>query len=382
MNDRIYLSAPDVGIREKKAIIEALESGWVAPLGPEVDRFEEELAARVGAKFGVALSSGTSGLHLGLLSLGVKPDDVVITSTMTFVATANAILYTGAKPFFVDSEYSTGNMNPKLLHQAIVDLKKEKKSIAAIVPVDLLGKCANYPEIIEIASKYGIPVLCDAAESLGASLGGRAAGSWGNASIVSFNGNKIITTSGGGMLLTDDSKIAAKVRFLATQAREPKLHYEHKEMGFNYRLSNILAAMGRAQLSRLDAIISKRRQIRSMYKELFAEVPGVEIFQSDEDQNDNCWLTSIVVNSDISGWASIDLIDFLADSNIESRPLWKPMHLQPLFANAMKIEDGTSELLFRRGVTLPSSSAMNSDSIERIRYQLKAFLSSRSGTTG
>lgn len=377
MNNRIYLSAPDVGYDEQQAMLEAMASGWVAPLGPEVDQFEEEIAQRVGVNFGVAVSSGTAALHLGLLALGVNPKEIVITSTLTFVATANAILYTGAEPFFVDSEYATGNMNPKLLRSAIESLINEGRKIAAIVPVDLLGRCANYPEIIEIANLYNIPVLCDAAESLGASISGRAAGSWGNASIVSFNGNKIITTSGGGMVLTDDENIASRVRFLATQAREPKLHYEHIEMGYNYRLSNILAALGRVQLSRLDQMIASRRNIRSMYIDLFAQVSGVEVFQGLDDENDNCWLTSILVDSTKTGWESQELIDFLAKSNIESRPLWKPMHLQPLFAKSMRIEDGTSELLFRRGITLPSSSGMSSESIERVINQINIFLSTQ-----
>lgn len=368
------MSAPDIGFLEQEAVLRAMKSGWVAPLGPEVDAFESEVAQRVGVSHAVALSSGTAALHLGLLALGVKPGDVVITSTMTFVATANAILYTGAEPFFVDSELSTGNISPELLRQAIENLRSQGRSIGAIVPVDLLGKAVNYTEISRIANEFNIPLLCDAAESFGASHRGKAAGSWGDASIFSFNGNKIMTTSSGGMLLTNDEKIAFQVRYLATQARQPVIHYEHTDIGYNYRLSNVLAALGRAQLSRLDEMIDLRRSIRNTYQELFSNVDGVDIFNGGSDSEDNCWLTSIVVDSRLTGWTTSELMDYLASLNIETRPLWKPMHLQPLFKESPSLNDGFSEYLFENGLTLPSGSAMTSEQIEFVIASIQQFL--------
>lgn len=374
MNEKIYLSAPDVGSSEMDAASRAIRSGWVAPLGPEVDLFEAEVSERIGVEHAVALSSGTAALHLGLLALGVKPGDYVITSTMTFVATANAILYTGATPYFVDSNFHTGNMNPFLLRAAIEELQSQGKKVAAIVPVDLLGKAVSYSEILNVAHDFGIPVLADAAESLGASHKGIPSGKWGTAAIFSFNGNKIMTTSGGGMFVTDNKQLADQVRFLSTQAREPVLHYEHSQMGFNYRLSNVLAAIGRAQLLRLDNMISKRRNIRERYRELFSAVAGVNIFDGGSDQEDNCWLTCIVIQPEITGWKSHDLCDYLQKLNIETRPLWKPMHLQPLFADTPSMTDGSSQLLFENGLSLPSGSAMDETEIQRVITGIKSFL--------
>ena len=374
MSDRIFMSSPDVGALEESYVLAAIRSGWIAPLGPDVDAFESELASRVGVKHGVALSSGTAALHLGLLGLGVGPGDVVLTSTMTFAATANAIVYTGAQPFFIDCELATGNMDPGLLRLAIEQLVAAGEKVAAIVPVDLLGKAVNYTDICAIADSYGIPVLADAAESLGATHRGKAAGSFGRASIVSFNGNKIMTTSGGGMLLTDDADLAAQTRYLATQARQPVTHYEHTDIGYNYRLSNLLAALGRAQLTRLDDMIGRRRRMREIYRELFANVSGVEIFGSDDDVEDNVWLSSIIVDSAVTGWSPAELSEELMHDNIESRPLWKPMHLQPVFANARSLVNGNSEQLYRTGLTLPSGSALNDSEIDRVLGRLCAVM--------
>ena len=369
------MSSPDVGDLEKEALLRAIGSDWVAPLGPEVDAFESEIASRVGVQYAVALSSGTAALHLSLLTIGVGPGDVVITSTMTFVATANAILYTGAEPYFVDCDISTGNMNSALLRDAINTLQKANKNIGAILPVDLLGKTADYSTISSIADEYGIPLISDAAESLGASHRGKPAGSWGMASAVSFNGNKIMTTSGGGMLLTDNALVAEKARYLATQARQPVNHYEHTDMGFNYRLSNLLAAVGRAQLVRLDEMIEKRRTIRDLYRKLFEEVEGVSIFDGGNDLEDNCWLTSIIVDQEVTGWNTGRLNIHLGEDNIESRPLWKPMHLQPLFASLSSGQiDGSSQYLFENGLTLPSGSALTEQQIERIHTNITRFL--------
>ena len=377
MNKRIYMSSPDVGELEEQYVLAAMRSGWIAPLGPDVDAFEAEMAARVGVTHAVALSSGTAALHLGLLGLGVGPGDIVVTSTMTFTATANAIVYTGAEPYFIDCELATGNMDPVLLREALEQLYRGGEKVAAIVPVDLLGKAVNYTAICAIADEYGIPVLADAAESLGASHNGQAAGSFGKASILSFNGNKIMTTSGGGMLLTDDADLATHTRYLATQARQPVTHYEHTDIGYNYRLSNLLAALGRAQLTRLDDMIERRRVMRETYRDLFADVPGVEIFGGENDENDNYWLTSIVVDSAVSGWTAAELSAHLVLDNIESRPLWKPMHLQPIFSGARSMSNGGAERFFNNGLTLPSGSSLGPDEIERVLTQIDDSIMSR-----
>ncbi len=375
MAERIYLSPPDVGELEERYLVRAIRSGWVAPLGPEVDAFEAELAAYCDRKYCVALSSGTAALHLGLLTLGVGPGDVVVTSTMTFAATANAIVYTGAEPYFVDCDAS-GNMNPDLLIEALDELAAEGITPAAILPVDLLGKVVDHDRIDAIAAARGIPVLSDAAESLGAKRGGRPAASFGVAAVVSFNGNKVMTTSGGGALLTDDEEFANRVRYLATQARQPVVHYEHTDIGYNYRMSNLLAALGRAQLSRLDAMIERRRATRARYQDLFAGVPGVTVFGT-PDGEDNCWLTAILVDSVKSGWSAADLTEALTVQNIESRPLWKPMHLQPVFEAARGRIDGTSQRLFETGLTLPSGSALRLDAVDRISEVLSGVLRSQ-----
>lgn len=380
MNDhatRIYMSPPDVGEAEERAIVAALRSGWVAPLGPDVDAFEAELAQRTGVAHVVALSSGTAALHLGLLGLGVGPGDVVVTSSMTFAATANAIAYTGASPAFIDSDATTGNMSPALLERALATLRDEGTRVAAIVPVDLLGKAADYTAIEAIAAREGIPVLADAAEALGASHAGRPAGSFGVGAVLSFNGNKIMTTSGGGALVTDDAALAARARHLATQAREPVVHYEHTEIGYNYRLSNLLAALGRAQLGRLDSMIARRRELREGYKALFAPVAGVEVFGAEGDEHDNVWLTSIVVDPAVAGWSAAELSAALTAENIESRPLWKPMHLQPVFAGARAFTDGTSQRLFEQGLTLPSGSKLDAEGERRVHAVIAAFLAER-----
>ena len=301
---RVLLSGPDITPLEQEYVVDAIRSGWVAPLGPEVDAFEREMADRVGARHAVALNSGTAALHLVLVSWGIGPGDFVPTSTLTFAATANAITYTGATPVFVDSDLATGNIDAVLLDETIAKLRADGKSVPAIVPVDLLGKCADYTAIGAVAAKHEVKVLSDAAESLGARSDNVLAGSFGDAAILSFNGNKIMTTSGGGMVLTDDKALADHVRFLSTQAREPAIHYEHKEIGYNYRLSNLLAGLGRAQLVRLDDMIAKRRSHRQMYSDIFAAVDGVEIFQRAGDEQDNCWLTAITVDSSITGWAT------------------------------------------------------------------------------
>jgi len=366
VTERIYMSSPDVGELEEQAVLNAMRGGWIAPLGPDVDGFEHEVAARVGVDHGVALSSGTAALHVALVAWGVGPGDVVPTSTMTFAATANAIAYTGATPYFVDCDPETGNMDPGLLGEVLDQLQAEGARVPVVVPVDLLGKAVDYTSILELADAHGSRVLSDAAESLGATHAGHAAGSFGDASVVSFNGNKIMTTSGGGMLLTDDKDLAARVRYLSTQARQPVTHYEHTEIGYNYRLSNLLAALGRAQLSRLDDMIARRRAVRDRYRAFFADVDGVELFGATHDAGDNCWLTSILVDESTTGYSTTDISSVLSEDQIESRPLWKPMHLQPVFEGARQRTTGASESLFRRGLTLPSGSALSEAEMDRV----------------
>ncbi|MBB5749583.1 dTDP-4-amino-4,6-dideoxygalactose transaminase [Micrococcus sp. TA1] len=319
------------------------------------------------------MASGTAALHLGLLALGVGKGDIVVTSTMTFAATANAVVYTGATPYFVDCDPQTGNMDPGLLREALDRLRRDGTPARAVLPVDLLGKAVDYTTITEVCEEFDTPLICDAAESLGATHAGRPVGSFGRLSAVSFNGNKIMTTSGGGMLLTDEAAIAQRIRYLATQARQPVVHYEHTDIGYNYRLSNLLAALGRAQLTRLDAMIERRRQWRTAYRELVASVPGVEVFGG-EGAEDNCWLTSLVIDPAQAPLAADALRTRLDEASIETRPLWKPMHLQPVFAHAPALTDGSSEMLFERGLTLPSGSAMTQEQMDRVLAALSEAL--------
>lgn len=382
---RIYLSSPDVSDLEEQALVSALRSGWVAPLGPEVDGFEAELAAYTGRGHAVALSSGTAALHLALLGVGVEPGSVVMTSTMTFAATANAITYTGATPVFVDSDAS-GNLDPELLERAVTDQLAQGAHVSAVVPVDLIGKVADHAAIAEVAARHGLPHVVDAAESLGAVRDGRRAGQDGVASILSFNGNKIMTTSGGGALLCDDPDFAARARYLSTQARQPVVHYEHTDIGYNYRMSNLLAAVGRAQLERLPAMLERRRGWRLRYRELFAEVPGVAVFGGETDGSadathltrDNFWLTSVLVDEHRAGWSAEDLRLFLATRDIEARPLWKPMHLQPVHAASPAYVNGTSERLFRTGLSLPSGSALSDDQFDLVERTIREFIKENS----
>lgn len=384
MAERIYMSPPDMTPLEKEAVIRALDSGWIAPLGPEVDGFEAELAAYCGREHAVALSSGTAALHLGLLDLGIGPGDAVLTSTMTFAATTNAITYTGATPVFVEAD-ANGSMDPAVLAEALADQQARGATVKAVVPVDLLGRVVDHEAIAQVLEGTGIPVLSDAAESLGAKRNGRPAAAFGEWAAVSFNGNKIMTTSGGGALLTDDGDLAQRTRYLATQARQPVLHYEHTEVGYNYRMSNLLAALGRAQLSRLPEMLERRRQVRRRYHDFFADVPGVTVFAGDDGSadgpdaatHDNYWLTSIVVDPAAAGFERTELIEALAAEQVESRPLWKPMHLQPVFSHLEAYVNGTSEHLFTHGVSLPSGSALSDDDYERVFTTLRRFLDAR-----
>lgn len=373
---RILLSGPDVGELEEEFLLRAFRSGWIAPVGPDLDAFETELAARVGVAHAVGLSSGTAALHLGLLGLGVRPGDAVITSTMTFAATANAITYCGAEPVFVDCA-EDGNMDPAQLHRALKDSIRGRKKPAAIIPVDLLGRPADYDRILPIAAEFDVPVLVDAAESLGSHYGDAACGSFGEAAAVSFNGNKIMTTSGGGALLTDDARLAEYARYLSTQAREPVAHYEHREIGFNYRLSNLLAALGRAQLTRLHAMVGRRREIRGRYRDTIASAEGVTLFGGNNEHSDNAWLSAIIVDDRRAGFSAVELGAWMAEHDIETRPLWKPMHLQSVFAGTRMYGGEVSEGIFASGLNLPSGSTMSEADVDRVIAAVIAFFELR-----
>ncbi|MCW3839613.1 aminotransferase class I/II-fold pyridoxal phosphate-dependent enzyme [Micromonospora yasonensis] len=376
MSGRIHLSPPDVGQLEESYLIRALRSGWVAPTGPEVDAFEQELAARTGTTHAVAVNSGTAGLHLALLAIGAGPGDVVIVPTLTFVATANAVRYTGAEPVFVDCEPETGNLDVTLLADLLDRLGAAGERVVAVLPVDLFGTCADYTALAPLCAAAGVPLIEDAAEALGATHQGRPAGSFGQVGVLSFNGNKIITTSGGGMLVSDDADLLARCRYLSTQARQPVIHYEHTEVGYNYRLSNLLAALGRAQLRRLDGMIARRRLLRDRYAKLFAAFPGVRLL-GDGDPGTNCWLTAIVVDPEQTGWPAAELAEHLARSDIETRPVWKPMHRQPAFAGARAALTGTADRLFARGLVLPSGSALTEPQVERVFGAVEGFVHQR-----
>lgn len=382
-NQRIFLSLATVTEAEEEAVVRALHSGWVAPLGPEVDAFEAELAERCGVSHALALSSGTAGLHLALLALGVGEGDYVPVSTMTFAATTNAIAYVGATPVFVDAG-ADGNVDPELLLTTVEKLLAEGKRVPAVIVVDLFGRCADYPAFLPRLDQLGVAVVEDAAEALGASVDGKPAGSFGRAAALSFNGNKIMTTSGGGMLLSDDAELIARARYLSTQARQPVPWYEHTEIGYNYRLSNLLAALGRAQHSRLDAMIARRREIRDAYVGFLASLDdgacghGTRLLSDSDDRfTENCWLTSIVLPQEAvdEGVLSPDgVIAALGKANIEARHLWKPMHLQPVYAGARGTINGTAENLFSRGITLPSGPALNDEDVARVLGVLKEVL--------
>lgn len=366
MTDRILMSQALVGEAEEKYVLEALRSGWVAPLGPHVDAFEQEVAERVGVKHALALSSGTAALHLALIHLGARRGTKVVLSSMTFAATANAVAYTGADPVFVDARADDGNVDVDLMLNAVRTLQDEGEIVIAAIPVDLFGRACDYPSLEAGLAELHVPMLEDAAEALGATLNGKAAGSFGRAAALSFNGNKIMTTSGGGMLLSDDGELIAHARKLSTQAREPVPWYEHTEIGYNYRLSNILAALGRGQLQRLDDMISRRREIRNRYVESLAGLPLRFLGRSDpdrDDRHDNCWLTTLVLQTEPD---ADTLVAAMSAQHIEVRHLWKPMHLQPVFVDARSFTAGVSEDLFARGVTLPSGPALSDEQVDRV----------------
>ncbi len=363
MSDRIFLSSPDVGPAEREALLRAFDEGWIAPVGPELDGFERELAELTGWDGAVALSSGTAALHLALLVSGVQAGDDVLVSSFTFAASANAVTYVGARPCFVDSESVSWNMSPELLADELSERAAAGRLPAAVVVVDLYGQCADYDAIVSLCDEYDVPLIEDAAEALGATHQDRPAGTLGTCGVFSFNGNKIMTTSGGGAFVSPDAAVADRVRYLATQAREPAVHYEHSEVGFNYRLSNLLAAMGRAQLARLPEMSARRLEINDRYRTALADVEGLSFMPIAPWGDWNGWLTCVTFHDP----ATRDAVqDALAAADIESRPLWKPMHLQPVWASAPARVDGTSERLFAHGLCLPSGSSLTDAQVDRV----------------
>lgn len=363
-NSRIYLSSPHMSGSEQKYINEAFDQNWIAPLGPNVDEFEKTIAKYCGVDHSAALSSGTASLHLALIMLGVKSGDEVFVSTFTFSASVNPIIYQGARPVFIDSERDTWNMDPELLEIA---LKKRKKKPKAIIVVHLYGMPAKMDEIMFVANKYGIPVIEDAAEALGSLYQEKPIGSFGTISILSFNGNKIITTSGGGALLSNDERLVSKARFLATQARDKAPHYQHSEIGYNYRMSNILAGVGRGQMEVITDRIERRRDNYKFFSEKLSSYNGI-VFLKEPDRSffSNRWLTTILIDPVKSGITRIEIQESLEKNNIESRPLWKPMHLQPVFKNYQSYLNNVSESLFAVGLCLPSGSNLSQKERDRI----------------
>ena len=378
MNTRIFLSFPHLGGNEMQYINEAFRESWVVPLGPNVDEFERRLEAYLSASNVVALSAGTAALHLGLVELGVTAGDEVLCQSFTFAASANPVKYQGANPVFVDSEPDTWNMSPDALERAIIDRKRVTgRYPKAIVVVHLYGMPAQMREIMDIANRYNIPVLEDAAEALGSTYKGRKCGTIGNFGALSFNGNKIITTSGGGALICPNDEAERHVKFLATQAREPMPYYYHKEIGYNYRLSNISAGIGCGQMEHIAERVARRREIHALYVKGLASLPGITVHtEPTADAVSNFWLTTILLDESLR-FSPEDLRLALEAENIESRRLWRPMNMQPVYADAPFYGDGCAERLFNRGLCLPSGSILTDEEIARVVDCITKFYHSK-----
>jgi len=363
---RIYLSPPDIRPHDHAAVDAVLTSNWVAPVGPHLDAFEAAVAERTGRAYAVALNSGTAALHLALQLLNVRQGDTVICPTLTFAASANPICYCGADPIFVDSEPDTWNMDPVLLELELGERAASGELPKAVIVVHLYGQCADMDPILAVCKRYGIPVVEDAAEALGASYKGRTAGSMGAFSFFSFNGNKIITTSGGGMLLADKGSWIERARFLSTQAKEPVAHYEHREVGYNYRMSNVLAGLGLSQLDDLERRIAAKRAHFEAYREALGDLPGVAFMPIADPDAVNYWLSCLTVEAVDGGSSRDQVIAALADADIEARPLWKPLHMQPVFQDCASIGGDCAEGLFANGLCLPSGSSMSDVERDRV----------------
>ncbi len=376
-HERIYLSPPHMTGREMEYIQSAFDTNWIAPLGPHVDAFESEMAGYTGCKGALALSSGTAAIHLGLKLLGVGKGDRVFCSTLTFSATANPILYEGAIPVFIDSDEETWNMSPQALKRAFMDAERKGEMPKAVITVDLYGQSADYDPICALCESYGVPILEDAAEALGATYKGRKCGTLGKLGVLSFNGNKIITTSGGGMLLSDDLDMLAKARFWATQARDKAPWYQHSEIGYNYRMSNLLAGVGRAQLRAIEERVTARRRIFEAYEKELGALSGVSFMPEAPYGRSNRWLTVMTAEPQ-AGVTPMDILNALAEENIESRPVWKPMHLQPLFQeyDYSPHEEGrsVSNGLFAQGLCLPSGSNLTEEEQKAVIRTVGALL--------
>ena len=362
---RILLSPADVGAVEAEAAAGAVTSGWFAPAGPDVSGFEHELAGRLGRRHAVACSSGTAALHLGLVAAGVRPGDVVVTATFTFAATVNAILLAGAEPLLLDCDPRTGDLDLGLLGDAVRRARRGGARVTAVVPVDVYGRVTAHERLLPLAGELDLVVVSDAAESVGSRRLGVDGAAVGRASAVSFNGNKILSTSGGGALLTDDDHLADRARHLAAQARRPADHYLHDEPGFNHRLSNVLSAVGRVQLARLDEFLARRRETRERYREVVDGLDGVELLGGHDDEGDNCWLTTVLVDPG-TGTTPSALLRSLDRSGIEARRTWAPLHRQPAFRRHRSVVTGAADDLFARGLCLPSGSTLCPDDRERV----------------
>ena len=365
-DERIYLSPPDMSEAERTYLLEAFDSNWIAPVGPDLNAFEGTLGQLTGRAHVAALSSGTAGLHLALLLAGVTSGDEVLVSTFTFVATANAVLQCGAMPVFVDSSAADWNIDPDLVAEELAERSKHGRLPAAVVAVDLYGQCADYDRLEPVCAEYEVPLIADSAESLGGSRAGRPAGSRGFLATLSFNGNKIITTGGGGALVADDPALIERARYLSTQARLPAPHYEHIDAGFNYRLSNVLAAIGRGQLERLPSMMQRRAEICRRYEDVLGVLPGIDFMPVPEDSQPNRWLTVATIDPAQAGTDREAIRLALEAQNIEARPAWKPMHQQPLFADAESVGGVVSDAIFETGICLPTGSALTDAQIDRV----------------
>jgi dTDP-4-amino-4,6-dideoxygalactose transaminase len=378
LSQRIWLSSPHLGEEETAFVEDAFRTNWIAPLGPHVDGFERELAAYAGVGHAAALSSGTAAIHLGLILLGVQPGDTVFCSSLTFVGSCNPILYCGAQPVFIDSEPGSWNMSPQALERAFEWAKRENRLPRCVIVVNLYGQSADMDALLPLCERYGVPVLEDAAESLGAKYKGRASGSFGRVGVFSFNGNKIITTSGGGMLVSDDERLVARARKLSTQAREPAPHYEHVEVGFNYRMSNVLAGIGRGQLRVLDQRVQRRREVFGIYREALAQVPDLQWMPEPQGMQSTRWLTCLQLGGPDAARRRDHVLRALERHSVEARPVWKPMHLQPLFRGAPFFAHGegvdVAAHLFEAGLCLPSGSNLSEEQLARVIDHLRRAL--------
>ncbi|MFZ4451736.1 aminotransferase class I/II-fold pyridoxal phosphate-dependent enzyme [Salibacterium aidingense] len=375
---RIYLSSPHMTGREQDYIREAFDLNWIAPLGNHVDGFEQEMAEYVGVKHAAAVISGTAAIHLALRLLEVEPGDRVFCSSLTFVASANPILYEKAEPVFIDSEPDTWNMAPAALERALRDAAETDNLPKAVIVVNLYGQSAKMKELADLCESYDVPMIEDAAESLGSEYHGRKSGSFGTFGIFSFNGNKIITTSGGGMLTSNDEAMIKKARFLSTQAKDPSLHYQHSELGFNYRMSNIVAGIGRAQLEAIDRRVQQRRNVFHRYQEAVGDINGIDFMPEFSGTLSNRWLTALTVDPEKTGADRTAIIEALGEEKIEARPVWKPLHQQPLFEEysyyPFQEKHSVSDELFEYGMCLPSGSNMKEEDQERVISRIQAVL--------